>query len=81
MKKRLLVFVVICAILLCGCLNSNGQNTEDTAIEPTESFTWEAGKSFVDCRRIGLKRAGVNNADYAIAPNGVYFMEKTNQAT
>lgn len=81
MKKRLLAFVVICAVVLCGCRNRNGQNTEDAVIEPTESFTWEAGKSLVDCRRIGIKRAGVNNADYAIAPNGVYFMERTDQAT
>jgi len=79
--KKLFVGVIVCAIILCGCQNSKELHRENAATELAGSYDWIAGESPISDQRIGLKRAGVNHADYALAPNGVYFMYETGQAT
>lgn len=81
MKKKLYFFLLICAILFAGCQNNTIQNNETFATEPALIYDWMAGESPVLTQRMGLIRAGVNNADYAIAPNGVYFMYDTGNVT
>lgn len=81
MKRKLFVIILVCFFILCGCHESEELDIENTATEQTESYDWVAGESPVVNQRMGLKRAGVNNADYTIAPNGVYFMHNTDSVT
>lgn len=72
--KKLFGLIIVFAFILCGCQDNEKLYRENVAAEQIESYDWMAGESPVTSQRMGLKRAGVNNADYAIAPNGVYFM-------
>lgn len=81
MMKIMIALVLIAMLLLAGCQANGGQSVEVDATEPTATYDWMAGESPVMAQRMGLKRAGVNHADFAIAPNGVYFMYDTGRAT
>ena len=72
--KKVIVLVLIAMLLLTGCRTSVGQPAAVDATEPTAVYDWMAGESPVTPQRMGLKRMGTNNTDYAIAPNGVYFI-------
>ena len=74
MMKKVIALVLIAMLLLTGCQTNGGQSAADDATEPTAAYDWMAGESPVTPQRMGLKRMGTNNTDYAIAPNGVYFM-------
>ena len=74
MMKKLIALVLIAMLLLSGCQTNGGQGVVTDATDPTAVYDWMAGESPVIPERIGLKRAGVNNADFAIAPNGVYYI-------
>jgi hypothetical protein len=78
MKRKLFAFLLVCLIMLCGCHNKSEKlNKEDNVTQFADSYDWVAGESPVVDQRMGLKRAGVNNADYAISPNGVYYIYKS----
>lgn len=77
MKRNLFALILFCLIMLCGCHENEKLNKESTVTQLAGSYNWMAGKSPVIPERIGLKRAGVNNADFAIAPNGVYYIYKS----
>ena len=77
MMKKLIALVLIAMLLLSGCQTNGGQGVVTDATDPTAVYDWMAGESPVIPERIGLKRAGVNNADFAIAPNGVYYIYKS----
>lgn len=81
MMKKMIALVLIAMLLLTGCQTNGGQSVAVDATEPTAVYDWMAGESPVTPQRMGLKRAGTNNTDYAIAPNGVYFMYNTGRAT
>ena len=81
MMKKLIALVLIAILLLTGCQTNGGQSAAGDATEPTATYDWMAGESPVTPERMGLKRAGTNNTDYVIAPNGVYFMYETGRAT
>ena len=72
--KKLIALVLIAMLLLSGCQTNGGQSVAADATEPTAVYDWMAGESPVTPQRMGLKRMGTNNTDYAITPNGVYFM-------
>ena len=74
MMKKMIALVLIAMLLLTGCQTNGGQSVAADATEPTAVYDWMAGESPVTPQRMGLKRMGTNNTDYAIAPNGVYFM-------
>ena len=74
MMKKLIALVLIAMLLLTGCQTNGGQSAAADATEPTAVYDWMAGESPVTPQRMGLKRMGTNNTDYAIAPNGVYFI-------
>ena len=78
--KKLIALVLIAMVLLTGCQTNGGQSEVVDTKEPTATYEWMAGESLVPSQRMGLKRAGVNNADHSIAPNGVYFMCSTNSS-
>lgn len=75
MKKQMII-----ALLLTMCVGLSGcqkvpRMTPDE--EPSAvRYDWMAGESPVPERRVGLLRQGLINADYAVSPTGVYFMEK-----
>ena len=81
MMKKMIALVLIAILLLTGCQTNGGQSAAGDATEPTATYDWMAGESPVTPERMGLKRAGTNNTDYVIAPNGVYFMYETGRAT
>ena len=81
MMKKMIALVLIAMLLLTGCQTNGEQSVAADATEPTADYNWMAGESHVTPERMGLKRAGTNNTDYAIAPNGVYFMYETGRAT
>ena len=68
MMKKLIAMVLIAMLLLAGCQTSGGQSDVTNTAAPAAVYDWVAGESPVIPERIGLKRAGVNNADFAIAP-------------
>lgn len=72
--KRLLALVLSAVFFLVGCQRNGGESVAADSTEPTAVYDWMAGESPVLNQRMGIIRAGVNNAGYAIAPNGVYFM-------
>lgn len=74
MMKKLIALVLIAMLFMTGCQTNGGQSAAADATEPTAVYDWMAGESPVTPQRMGLKRMGTNNTDYAIAPNGVYFM-------
>ncbi len=75
--KKLIAMVLIAMLLLAGCQTSGGQSDVTNTAAPAAVYDWVAGESPVIPERIGLKRAGVNNADFTIAPNGVYYIYKS----
>ena len=79
--KKLIALVVIAMLLLTGCQTNGGQSAAVDAMEPTAVYDWMAGESPVTPQRMGLKRMGTNNTDYAIAPNGVYYMHDPKSPT
>ena len=81
MMKKMIALVLITMLLFTGCQSNGGQSVAVDATEPTAIYEWMAGESPVTPERMGLKRVGTNNTDYAIAPNGVYFMYETRRAT
>ena len=72
--KKVIALALIAILLLTGCQTNGEQSVAPDATEPTSVYDWMAGESPVTPERMGLKRAGVNNADFAIAPNGVYYI-------
>ncbi len=82
MKKLLMICVILFTFIITGCQNNDKWYlNEIDYTEPTETYNWMAGESPVSANRMGLIRAGVNHADYTIAPNGVYFMYNTGSST
>ena len=77
MMKKMIALVLMAMLLLTGCQTNGEQSVAADATEPTATYDWMAGESIVTPQRMGLKRMGTNNTDYAIAPNGVYFMYST----
>lgn len=75
--KKLIAMVLIAMLLLAGCQTSGGQSDVTNTAAPAAVYDWVAGESPVIPERIGLKRAGVNNADFTITPNGVYYIYKS----
>ena len=81
MGKKLIALLLLAMLLLTGCHSNSGQAESVDTTESQSAYDWIAGESPVANQRMGLKRAGVNNADYAIAPNGMYFMYDTGRVT
>lgn len=81
MIKKVIALALMAMLLLTGCQIRGRQSFANDATEPTVISEWMAGVSPVSAQRMGLKRAGVNHADYTIAPNGVYFIYDTGRAT
>lgn len=79
--KKMIALVLIAMLLLTGCQRRGGQTVEPDATEPIANYDWRTGESPVVPQRMGLKRAGTNNTDHTIAPNGVYFMYNTGRTT
>ena len=79
--KKIIVLVLITMLLLAGCQDNGGQSVAVDATDPTATYDWMAGESPVTPQRMGLKRAGTNNTDYAIAPNGIYYIYKSSGPT
>ena len=77
MRKKMLELFLIAMLLLPGCKNEVGQSGVTDTTKPPAAYAWKAGESPVISQRMGLKRAGVNNADFTIAPNGVYYIYKS----
>ncbi len=74
MKKWLVAAITMLLFFVTGCSNNGEEHTRIDYTEPVLTYTWMAGESPVMAQRMGLKRAGTNNTDYAVAPNGVYFI-------
>ena len=72
--KKMIALLLMAMLLLTGCQTNGEQSIVADATEPTATYDWMAGESPVTSQRMGLKRAGTNNTDYAVAPNGVYFI-------
>lgn len=81
MMKKMIALLLLATLLLTGCQTNGEEIVAADATEPTAVYDWMAGESPVMAQRMGLKRAGVNHADFAIAPDGVYFMYDTGRAT
>lgn len=81
MKKWFMAAIIMLHIFVTGCVNNPEELSSTSGTEPILSYTWMAGESSVASERMGLKRAGVNNADNTISPNGVYFMCSTDSST
>lgn len=78
MKKRsLLVLLLALSLLLAGCQKEDGllpDTTRPTDPEPTAVYDWMAGESPVPVKRIGVERAGLDHAELAVSPTGVYYL-------
>lgn len=72
--KKMIALLFLAMLLLPGCQTNGEQSVAADATEPTATYDWMAGESPVTARRMGVTRAGVNNADHTISPNGVYYM-------
>lgn len=81
MMKKVIALLLMAMLLLSGCQTNGEQSVAADATEPTATYDWMAGESPVTTQRMGLKRAGVNHADHALAPNGAYFMYETGRST
>ena len=81
MKKIVFILALIGSILFAGCQNNEETNQGSYETELTATYGWMDGESPVIEQRMGIKRAGVNHADYAIAPNGIYYMYDTMNST
>lgn len=80
MKKWFAAAITMLLIFVTGCSNVEEPPATVSATEPSLTYPWMAGESLVSPQRMGLKRAGVNNADHTIVPNGVYFMCSTDSS-
>lgn len=76
MMKKMIALLLMALMLLTGCQTDREQSVSADATEPPAAYDWMAGESIVSPQRMGLKRMGTNNTDYAIAPNGVYYIYK-----
>lgn len=74
MKKWFVVAITMLLFFITGCSNNGEEPNKIDYTEPSLTYTWMAGESPVLEQRMGIKRAGTNNTDYSVAPNGVYFM-------
>lgn len=74
MKKRYAIILAMFIFFVAGCSDVEEGTAILDSTEPSLTYTWMAGDSPVTAHRMGVTRAGVNNADHTISPSGVYYM-------
>lgn len=74
MKKRYVIILAMFIFFVVGCSNVEEGTATLNSTEPSLTYPWMEGDSPVTAHRIGVIRAGVNNADHTISPSGVYYM-------